>query len=578
VKKFRLAFLAVVIFSLLPSFVSAAPLKPGTRFNDLGFAKTWLRLDKPVQELPGVGRGYTWGPPLDFGKNVLTEIYNGLPRKVQYFDKARMELNNFAADPNDPYYVTTGLLVKELVTGYRQDGDNTFVVLKPSPTQIAGDSNVAGANQVAPIYASFAKVVTFEGAENGKPSASGSPISARIDRAGFVSSFKPPEKRLLKGYDAITQHNIADVFGAFSDQNCKVWDNKKYTVEALFNGNPTYVLGRPVTEPYWIRAVSGGVEKDVLVQLFERRVLTYTPSNPDGFKVEMGNVGEHYFYWRYVLNKQGPKPVALLSNNNKEVKIGFEGKGTVLDQTFASRILNRDVLYRVYLPPGYATSSQRYPVLYMLHGRNANYQQWTEYGLTKQADALILAKKIQPFIIVMPEGEFSYWMNHANGGPRWADYLAIDLVEHIDSTFRSLPNTTNRAIGGLSMGGHGALQVGMNYPEVFSIIGAHSPALRTKEQAFDFWGDDDYFATIDPFTLAQTFDLSSYKIWLDIGQDDKDWAARAIQFHQLLVEEGVAHTWNLWPGEHNANYWSSHTEDYLKFYSNSFAGDTAAPS
>jgi enterochelin esterase-like enzyme len=266
-----------------------------------------------------------------------------------------------------------------------------------------------------------------------------------------------------------------------------------------------------------------------------------------------------------------------LSSNDKEVKLWFEGKGTVLDQTFASRILNREVLYRVYLPPGYATSQQRYPVLYMLHGRNANYEQWTEYGLLKLADQLILAKKIQPFIIVMPEGEFSYWMNHANGGPRWGDYLAIDLVEHIDSTFRSLPNPANRAIGGLSMGGHGALQVGINYPEVFSIIGAHSPALRTKEQAFDFWGDDEYFATIDPFTLTQTLDLSAYKIWLDIGQDDKDWSPRAIEFHQLLVTEGVPHTWNLWSGGHNAEYWASHVKDYLLFYSNSFAGDNILP-
>ncbi len=576
-KKFRLAFLAVVIFTLLPSFASAAPTKPGMRFNDQGFSKAWQRLDKPVQELPGVGRGYTWGPSLNFGKPILTETYNGLPRKVQYFDKARMELNSFAANPSDPYYVTTGLLVKELVTGYRQDGDNSFVALKPSTTQIAGDSNVAGANQIAPTYSSFARVVTFQGAENGKPSTSGSPISTHIDRAGFVSTFEPPEKRLLTGYDSITQHNIADVFVAFGEQSGKVWDNKKYTVTPLFNGNPTFLLGRPVTEPYWIRAVSGGQEMDILVQLFERRVLTYTPSNPDGFKVEMGNVGEHYFYWRYVLNKQGPKPTGLSSTNNKEVKLWFEGKGTVLDQTFASRILNREVLYRVYLPPGYATSQQRYPVLYMLHGRNANYNQWTEYGLLKQADQLILAKKIQPFIIVMPEGEFSYWMNHATGGPRWGDYLAIDLVEHIDSTFRSLSNPANRAIGGLSMGGHGALQVGINYPEVFSIIGAHSPALRTKEQAFDFWGDDEYFATIDPFTLAQTFDLSDYKIWLDIGQDDKDWSPRASEFHQLLVTEGVPHNWNLWSGGHNTEYWSSHIKDYLLFYSNSFAGDNTIP-
>ena len=60
-----------------------------------------------------------------------------------------------------------------------------------------------------------------------------------------------------------------------------------------------FAFGYPITEPYWIRARVGGVEKDVMVQIFERRVLTFTPSNSDQFQVEMGNVGQHYFQWRY---------------------------------------------------------------------------------------------------------------------------------------------------------------------------------------------------------------------------------------------------------------------------------------
>ena len=54
-----------------------------------------------------------------------------------------------------------------------------------------------------------------------------------------------------------------------------------------------------ISESYWTRVKVSGVERDVLVQLYERRVLTYTPSNPDGWKVEMGNVGQHYYPWRY---------------------------------------------------------------------------------------------------------------------------------------------------------------------------------------------------------------------------------------------------------------------------------------
>ncbi|CAA9245390.1 MAG: hypothetical protein AVDCRST_MAG26-1639, partial [uncultured Chloroflexia bacterium] len=60
-----------------------------------------------------------------------------------------------------------------------------------------------------------------------------------------------------------------------------------------------FAFGYPITEPYWTVARVGGVDKHVLAQLFERRALTYTPGNPPGFEVEMGNVGQHYHQWRY---------------------------------------------------------------------------------------------------------------------------------------------------------------------------------------------------------------------------------------------------------------------------------------
>ena len=63
--------------------------------------------------------------------------------------------------------------------------------------------------------------------------------------------------------------------------------NKQHSAKTLFDW--LYVLGHPLSYPYWVKAEVGGIERDVLVQLYERRVLTYMPSNPDGWKVEMGN-------------------------------------------------------------------------------------------------------------------------------------------------------------------------------------------------------------------------------------------------------------------------------------------------
>lgn len=287
----------VALFGLLPMVTVAAA---GPTFNDPGFASTWNRVDKPVLDLPGgAGRGYTWGPAISQASGVTTEPYNGGQRTVQYFDKARMEVNNPGGNPNDLFYVTTGLLVKELVTGKRQDGDNSFSQQQPSDVQVAGDTNEFGGNQLAPTYASFRFIGTFSGTENGRLSEPGQPINLRVDRDGQVSSFTPPEQRLIAGYDPVTQHNIPDVFARFASSEGPIWNGSTNVNGKVLFDNPVYVLGRPLTEAYWTRAAVAGKEQDVLVQLYERRVLTYTPANPEGFKVEMGNVGQHYYRWRY---------------------------------------------------------------------------------------------------------------------------------------------------------------------------------------------------------------------------------------------------------------------------------------
>jgi hypothetical protein len=300
-----LLFMLICSMLFVPTVSSATPT-----FNDPGFASTWNRVDKPVADLPNPGRGYTWGPLAPGAENIATEPYNNSTRKIQYFDKARMEINDPGGNPANLYYVTTGLLVKEMVGGLRQDGDNQFTPVGASSLQVAGDSNLNGANANAPSYASFRAVATIANGENTQTNTTGSLIKASLDKSGKVSQIAPPEQRFLSGYDEVTHHNIADVFVEFGNQQGLVWNGSSYVTGQVFFGNPTYVLGRPITEPYWGRTLVAGIERDVLVQLFERRVLTYTPANPVSFRVEMGNVGQHYYRWRY----QQPHPVLIARN------------------------------------------------------------------------------------------------------------------------------------------------------------------------------------------------------------------------------------------------------------------------
>lgn len=243
-----------------------------------------------------------------------------------------------------------------------------------------------------------------------------------------------------------------------------------------------------------------------------------------------------------------------------------DAQSTLLDRTFYSGALGREIPYGIYLPPNYAVDvNRRYPVLYMLHGGPANYTEWAGLGLADMADEMIAKRQIQPFIVVFVEGEGSYYFNHQDG-PAWGDYVARDLVQHIDATERTLPNPASRAVGGLSMGGHGALQLGFNYRDVFGIVGAHGPALRAADEYPDILVSPDYYAQYDPRELARTSERQPLATWLDAPSGDP-WLERVDELRQTFEDHGWPLEYQIYDGEHNSEYWYSHIPDYLAFYS-----------
>ena len=244
----------------------------------------------------------------------------------------------------------------------------------------------------------------------------------------------------------------------------------------------------------------------------------------------------------------------------------------VEDHKFNSATLGREMPYLIYLPPDYYTApDRRYPVLFMLHGIGAWYGEWAQLGLLSRADEAIRTGQIEPFIIVLPQGDQSYWMDHANKGPRWGTYLVQDVVGHIDSTFRTMADRDHRAVGGLSMGAHAALQLSINYPDIFGIAGAHSPSLYPRERLPSFFGDDAYYKAHDPVqTYATSPEIArTLKIWIDLGENDP-WLAPITSFHGQLQSDGIPHEWNVYAGEHEVQYWAVHVVDYLNFYNQAF--------
>jgi enterochelin esterase-like enzyme len=205
------------------------------------------------------------------------------------------------------------------------------------------------------------------------------------------------------------------------------------------------------------------------------------------------------------------------------------------------------------------------------------------YGALKAADEMIKSGQIAPMLIVLPQGDQAYWLDLANGS-RWGEYMAHDVVTEIDMRWRTIRSREARALGGLSMGAQGALQLGLRNPDTFGIIGAHSPTLRNwgETVAFfppDFYGDEAYFNEHEPFGLATANPDAArrLKIWLDVGADDAFWTAPTTAYSELLTSLGVPHELHYLPGNHNGDeYWRLHTKTYLRFYARAFLNTPAA--
>jgi S-formylglutathione hydrolase FrmB len=246
--------------------------------------------------------------------------------------------------------------------------------------------------------------------------------------------------------------------------------------------------------------------------------------------------------------------------------------GTVETRTFWSASLGRTMPYNIYLPPGYESGTRQYPTVYLLHGMAGSDQQWEDLGIVQAADRLIGAGAISPLIIVTPEGESAYWVDHATDGQKWGRYTAVDVVNDVDANFRTIARQRSRGIGGLSMGAHGALQLALNYPGEFNAVGAHSLVLRRFGNAPSYFGTAADFAARDPMQIVKQKGPGgcSFVLWIDIGAGDP-WASVATQFDGELTDLGIKHQWHLWAGDHSAAYWTAHLEDYLRFYNASLS-------
>jgi S-formylglutathione hydrolase FrmB len=176
--------------------------------------------------------------------------------------------------------------------------------------------------------------------------------------------------------------------------------------------------------------------------------------------------------------------------------VGLYANGQSISGTVVTRTINSTYLQNtggenpnrrlsVYLPPGYEQSKDRYPVIYYLHGFMDQGEIRT--NMKNILDLAISKSKIRPFILVIPDQytlfEGSFYSNSTLTG-NWSDFTAKEVVAYMDKNFRTIPERESRGIGGHSMGGYGAIKMGMLYPDVFSCVYGLSPGLLAFVKEF----------------------------------------------------------------------------------------------
>lgn len=299
--------------------------------------------------------------------------------------------------------------------------------------------------------------------------------------------------------------------------------------------------------------------------------------------------------------------------------------GTVREDVFYAPSLGVRKHLVVYLPPSYGRdSSRRYSVAYYLHGLSGTETDWLSKGSIDVVADSLFARGAPETIIVLPDGDdgwYTTWVapvsyracadtirtesasRYCVATARYDEYIARDVVQHVDSTYRTKRDRDHRGLGGLSMGGYGAISIAVRYPDVFTAAASHSGVLspmyvgghpfaaparyagevedaRTAAGPYfsrylTYWGTSvERWRGADPAQMVAAAKRRGQRLpalFFDCGRED-GFVDQNRAFDAELTRLGVPHRYAEWPGAHTWRYWSDHLPQSLAWMTRQLDG------
>ncbi|MEE9571631.1 MAG: alpha/beta hydrolase-fold protein [Candidatus Neomarinimicrobiota bacterium] len=261
---------------------------------------------------------------------------------------------------------------------------------------------------------------------------------------------------------------------------------------------------------------------------------------------------------------------------------------------FFSNALQRNMIINIMLPRGYFNSEVRYPVLYLCHGLTSNYREFEFIGVPEYLN------RFDMIIVTVDVGNSWYvnWVKSENGQlNNYSDHITQDIIGYIDKNYRTIADRKGRAINGISMGGFGAMSIGLSHPELFCSVASASGALEYAkgareqiekgEEPFVIWEQVlqdtitryrdinlDEFSTFrertpkgKPFLTVEDADkVDPFKLVLQIPKEQlphiyfdcglEDWLTDAAkEFMRVLLDNDIPFTYSQSAGTHEEDYW-----------------------
>src|SRR5499426_1232326 len=212
-----------------------------------------------------------------------------------------------------------------------------------------------------------------------------------------------------------------------------------------------------------------------------------------------------------------------------------EAHGQARTVRLQSTTLGGERIFAVLLPSHYDETERRYPVLYLFHGGGQDHT-----AFMARTGFAALARQHE-MIVVMPAADRNYTARPRDAQARYHEFVAMELVDYVDSHYRTIATQQGRAIGGISMGGRIAIMTALQHPARFGTVGAFSPAVRqdTDEAVGKAEGSVTYF-----YVSCGTRD--------SLLPANRAFVAQLAQHHlahEFKEIDGGEHTWNVWDPE-----------------------------